>query len=90
MKKNDSDFREIWTHEGAHGLIKEIVEKHGGKVLSHVYESTDPHGVVKVRKGTAFQSIRYGLPDDRDQLKHMAIAALEPPEQWKSQHRRDW
>ena len=89
-QKNPADFREVHTHDAAHRLIRDFVEKEGGEVLSHRYESTKPDGKVLVGYQDATHCIRYGLPDDRDELRRLAIAALEPPTEWKSQHERDW
>lgn len=96
MPKSERDFREVWTHDAAYRLIRDTVLTHGArlgaKVDGHRYESSSPHGAVSVSVQAyhTAQTVRYGLPDDRDALRQMAIAALEPPEQWKSQHRRDW
>lgn len=90
MSKPKTDFREVWTHDAAYRLIRDLITAHGGKVLSHRYESSSPDGKVLVDYKNATHSIRYGLPDDRDELKRMVLHAMEDPSRWKSMHTRDF
>ena len=88
--KDRSDFREIWTHDSAVALIKDTLRRFGtelgAEVEEHIYDSNKPDGTIKVKvaRNNTFQIIRYGLPDDRDELRQMAIAALEPHSVWKN------
>ena len=92
--KNPSDFAEVWTHEGARGIVEDVLRTHGrrigAKICKHRYDSAKPDGVVMVliEKNNTTQLIRYGLPDDAEELRKLAVAALEPSHLWKSQHER--
>jgi hypothetical protein len=94
--ENPADFREVHTHEAAKAIVKDILETHGSKlgakITEHKYESTSPHGAihVAVEKHGTFQVVRYGLPDDRDELRKFTLATLEPAHEWKGRHQRDY
>lgn len=94
--ESNREFREVFTHDAVKSLVEDVLATHGSKVgakiIDHRYNSSNPHGsiLVGVEKTHAQQTIRYGLPDDRDEIRSMTLAALEPVEEWKSQHRREW
>lgn len=89
--RNSTDFCEVWTHDGARGIIEDTLRQFAGsvraKIVKHRYDAAKPDGVVMVliEQNNTTQLVRYGLPDDAEELRKLAIACLEPSHQWKRQ-----
>jgi hypothetical protein len=84
MTSKGDTFREILSHDQAIALVRDIVDAHGAEIQGHNYDPMDPAGTVQVQTKTGgHTAIPYELPDDRKELREMAIVALANPKDWQ-------
>lgn len=72
-------------------MARELCEQYGAELVGHRYDGETPRGTLQIRKAMGSTAIPYGLPDDRDELRKLIVAACnESTAQWKGDHKREW
>lgn len=85
------DFRQVTTHGNVGTMARDLCEEYGAELVGHRYNAEEPRGTLQIRRAMGSSALPYGLPDDRDELKRLIVAACnEPVSQWKGKHRREW